>query len=117
MSYTNYVNNYSEKATGSSGGKGSDMWKNFNIFWKLFDAYFNDPNPGSGSVAGGENHLSDYPIYGCDENKNVCRTRYNVKYGVKQEIPNNSKFLRSKSLTGEGSSSFFKKLDIVKDPI
>tara|TARA_B000000437_G_C11681539_1_gene319471 strand:- start:520 stop:1920 length:1401 start_codon:yes stop_codon:yes gene_type:complete len=116
-SYTNYVNNnYSAEATGSLGGSGSDMNKNINIFWKLFDAYFKDPNPGSGSVAGGENSLSDYPIYGCNDNKNVCRTRYNVKYGVKQEIPNNSTFLRSKSLTGEGSSSFFQQIGYCERP-
>ena len=92
-SYTNYVNNnYSAKATGSRGGKGSNMKKNINIFWKLFDAYFKDPNPGSDSEAGKQNSSSDYPIYGCNGDIKVCRRRYNVKYGVKQEIPNKSTF-------------------------
>mgnify|MGYP007000425044 len=58
----------------------------------------------------------DYPIYGCDDNKNVCRRRYNVKYGVKQEIPNNSRFFRNKSLTGEGSSSFFQQVGYCERP-
>ena len=116
-SYTNYVNNnYSAEATGSRGGEGSNMKKNIAIFWKLFDAYLKDPNPGPDSIAGGENSSSDYPIYGCDDNKNVCRRRYNVKYGVKQEIPNNSRFFRNKSLTGEGSSSFFQQVGYCERP-
>ena len=116
-SYTNYINNnYSAQATGSRGGKGSDMKKNIAIFWKMFDAYFKDPNPSPDSIAGGENSSSDYPMYGCNSNKNVCRKRYNVKYGVKQEIPNNSKFLSSKSLSGESSSSFFQKVGYCERP-
>ena len=110
-SYGNYVNNnYSAKATGSKGGAGSDAWKNYNIFWKLFDAYFKDPNPGTASVAGADNSSSDYPIYGCNGDKSVCRKRYNVKYGSKQEMPYKSTFFKNNSLTGESSSSFFQKV-------
>jgi len=108
--YSNFVdNNYSASATGSSG---NDLTKNYDIFWKLFDAYFKDPNPAPHSLPGLKGAAgTDYPWYGCQGNNKIsCDVTHEIKHGIKQLPPTNSSFFKNHSIKGEASSSYFIKI-------
>jgi hypothetical protein len=120
--YSNFIdNNYSAAATGSSS---NNLSKNYDIFWKLFNAYFNDPNPAPHSEAGKKPGIgidnrgnrrvftgTDYPTYGClGNNKISCDTTHKISYGTEQSPPTNSRFFKNNPLKGEASSSYFIKI-------
>ena len=66
------------------------MW----IFLKFLDAYITAAKPNHGSVAGGRNKNSDFPIYGCDGNaKTGCNAWHKVK-SRNREIHNDQHMLR-----------------------
>lgn len=109
--YGNFIdNNFSAKATGSSD---RGLLKNLMIFFRLFDAYVIDPNPGTASIPGGRymgDRDSDYPVY-CVNNNN--RQRMKARFDVGNNSPSNSSppyddpFFKNKPLAGVHSSSYF----------
>jgi hypothetical protein len=108
--YGNFIdNNFSAKATGSSPS-GRAYMKNMWIFLKFLDAYITAANPNHGSVAGGRNRNSDFPIYGCTGNaKTGCNAWHKVKSRNPQRPPYADRFF-NKQLKGEASSSYFAKV-------
>jgi hypothetical protein len=116
--YSNFIdNNYSAAATGSTtSGSWSSLYKNMDIFFKLFQAYVTAPNPSKRSKAGGTNKYSDYPIYGCrGNNSKSCKVLHKVKTTNKDGVPYKSKFF-NKKLDGEYSSSYFVKVGTCPRP-
>jgi len=116
--YSNFIdNNYSASATGSTtSGSWSGLYKNMDIFTKLFKAYITSPNPNKLSKSGGTNKYSDFPIYGCKGNNlKSCIATHRVKNSNKDRVPYRSSFF-NKKLDGEFSSSYFVKVGTCPRP-
>jgi len=107
--YSNFIdNNYSAAATGSTtSGSWYSLYKNMDIFFKLFQAYVAESNPSKKSKAGGNNKYSD--------NWKSCKVLHKIKTTNKDGAPYKSKFF-NKKLDGEYSSSYFVKVGTCPRP-
>ena len=109
-SYGSFIdNNFSAAKTGSSP---NGLLNNLLIFIKFYRAYVRDPNPGTGSIAGGTSMgdtESDYPVF-CNEPNMTSRLA--ARFDVAKNSPTNDKppyddpFF-NKPLAGVRASSYF----------